>query len=306
MEKYTGEELMQSGNYQEALNLFYDELFKGEPTAELYKKIAHCNKYLKDDENAVDYYKKSLEIAPDDVEVIFNLAESLKDLNELEEATEYYQNISRNPKFEASEIGKISAQKIKEIHSTLKNREGGQLLKEGNFEEALRAFAQAMELNPNDRRNYLNTSVVYLKQGNIEEAVRWMQKTIEIDPYYLRAYFNLGTIYYQTNRFKKAIAVFEKAIEISPDDPECNDIRKNLAAASAACENAANELIQYADGEIISIALDKISELAASVIDDDISSADMSIMTDGKYHFFAYGKNKTYKIISEDGNLLIE
>ncbi len=231
------------------MNKLYDELWNGEPSAELYKNIGHCNKYLKNDENAIEYYKKSLEIAPDNLEVIFNLAETLKDLTQLQEALEYYKKISENPKFKKTYIGKISKQKQNEIQSTLISRNAAQLLKEEKFEEALQAFSQALKLNPKDRRNYLNISVVYLKQGNIVDAILWMQKTIETDPYYIRAYFNLGTIYFQMKRFKKAINIYEKAINIAPNDPECNDIKQNLELALENYHETLNEILQFANAE---------------------------------------------------------
>lgn len=59
---------------------------------------------------------------------------------------------------------------------------GQKLLEEGNFEEALAFFEQALLKNPNDP-DLLNSKGVALRSlGRYDEAIECFNKSLEIDP----------------------------------------------------------------------------------------------------------------------------
>lgn len=71
-----GNEFYLNGNFNKALDCYFKHLFKNEPSAELFMKIGHCNKMMNDNENAIEYYIKSLELEPENLESLFNCAEA--------------------------------------------------------------------------------------------------------------------------------------------------------------------------------------------------------------------------------------
>jgi tetratricopeptide (TPR) repeat protein len=300
-----GDQLLVDGMAYEALQKYLDALVAGETTAYLYKKIGHCNKILGDNENAIDYYEKSLELDDQDFEVLYNCGEAYQLNNQLDEAIELYDSVIDLAAGTGGDIIDLAEQKKKEAQSVLLNRQGGNLMKEQNYDEAKQCFLEAIELNPLDRRNYLNIGVIYLKQGDTDQAIEWMNKTIEIDPRYIRCYYNLGTIYYKTGRYKNAIDIFEKALQISPDDADSEDIQTNLSLAQTEFETTWNELLQILEGQQVQISTDDIAVKATAVIGVEINSVDIAIQSDGKYQVIAYSSENNFKISFKDGELII-
>jgi tetratricopeptide (TPR) repeat protein len=299
------DQLMQNGNIDKALQNYYDALFAMEPTAELFKKIAHCNKILGDNENAIEYYQKSLDIEKDNLEVLYNCGEAFQLNNQLDEAINFYNKVIEIATKTGGKIAEMSLQKKKEAQSTLLNRKGGAFMKDQNFDEAKQCFLDAIELNPKDRRNYMNIGVIYLKQGDTDQAIEWMKKTIAIDPKYIRCYFNLGTIYYNKNWYKKAMDIFEKALLLAPEDPDCSDIRKTLLVAQNEFENSQNELLKILEGDQFQISTENIALIAASMTGEDINSVDIVVQNNGKYQIIGYSNEKKFKLASDNGKLSI-
>jgi len=301
-----GDKLLAQGDAENALQKFLDALFQETPTAELFKKIGHCNKIMGENENAIEYYDKSLELEPENIEVLFNKAEALQLINNLEDAIFLYSQVIETAKETGGNIIELAERKRSEAQSVLCNRAGGLLMKEGNFEEARQEFLNAIELNPNDRRNYMNIGVIHLKQGDIDQAIEWMEKTIEIDNGYIRCYYNLGTIYLKKGWYKHAIDIFEKALQIAPDDVDAEDINTNLQNAIENLKDAESRLLEMVGAEVMNISLDEIASLATSVIGDEILSVDSVIQNDGKYRFIAYSQNAVFNINSKNNKLDIE
>jgi tetratricopeptide (TPR) repeat protein len=86
----------------------------------------------------------------------------------------------------------------------------------GRSQEALEAFARAIELNPNFSLAYNNRGIAYLKLGDYQKAIKDHSKAIELDPTLALAYNNRGTAYYHLGDYRQAIKDYSKAIELDP------------------------------------------------------------------------------------------
>ena len=98
----------------------------------------------------------------------------------------------------------------------------------GELEEALGAYARAIELAPRmpEARNNLGTA---LKEGGrLEEAVAAYREAIALRPDYARAHSNLGSALKDEGRVGEAIEAFRKAVAINPD---FQDAHSNLLFA---------------------------------------------------------------------------
>jgi DNA-binding winged helix-turn-helix (wHTH) protein/tetratricopeptide (TPR) repeat protein len=74
-----------------------------------------------------------------------------------------------------------------------------------NWQEAERAFTQALTIDPDDAetRNHYGGSLALF--GRFEEAVGQIERAIELDPLSLRFQFNLATVFHQSGRYDQAI-----------------------------------------------------------------------------------------------------
>lgn len=153
------------------------------------------------------------------------------------------------------------------------------------YEEAIRLFNEALELDPNDAWAHAGIGNVYRWQGEFETAIkkykiacdlapelaypRFMlgtaydgqgdldaarteyEKSIELDPDYDVAYNSMGTIYVRQQESKEAIRYYKKAIEL---DPTYGEAYINLAwvyafqgAFDQAIENALKAVGTYSN-----------------------------------------------------------
>lgn len=72
----------------------------------------------------------------------------------------------------------------------------------------------------NDAKLQYNRGVDYYRTGQFEEAVRAFKQAITLDANYIDAYYNLGVIYEQMHRDAEALSMFKQIIVREPTDYE--------------------------------------------------------------------------------------
>ncbi len=86
------------------------------------------------------------------------------------------------------------------------------LANEGNFEEAVQVFDQALSLNPNYAGIHLHKALSLSDAGRHEDAVAAISKAIDLQPSSSVYYMFLGRIYYDARRFSDALQAFEQSV----------------------------------------------------------------------------------------------
>lgn len=85
-----------------------------------------------------------------------------------------------------------------------------------NYEEAIKEFDRAIELEPEYAGAYYNRGCIY-REGDKQRAIRDFTKAIELKSEYAEAYNNRGSLYAEVGDYQQAIRDFTKAIELRPD-----------------------------------------------------------------------------------------
>ncbi len=108
-------------------------------------------------------------------------------------------------------------------------RHGGQLLSDGQYEEAIERFDAALEVNPDHRGALQGRATAYLQlerygeaEGEFTYLIEFLEKTLEPDDGTGRgvlysAYANRANIKDRQARYEEALADYIKAIEIDPE-----------------------------------------------------------------------------------------
>lgn len=102
-----------------------------------------------------------------------------------------------------------------------------QLTEAGRTEEAVRAWREALRLEPDDAKANNNLGGMLLRLGRLPEAEAHLRKALAADPELAGARNNLGLLLMQRGRWEEARAEFERAIALAPASAEA---RVNLGA----------------------------------------------------------------------------
>ncbi len=88
----------------------------------------------------------------------------------------------------------------------------------GRVPEALICYDRALEVNPNDSETWGNRGIALRSLGRTEEAIESYYKGLGINPGDSALWSNLGIALRSVGRVKEAIECYDKALEINPRD----------------------------------------------------------------------------------------
>ncbi|MGM0650805.1 MAG: tetratricopeptide repeat protein [Bacteroidota bacterium] len=95
----------------------------------------------------------------------------------------------------------------------------------GDYENAIKHYNTAIDLNSNNYEYYANRGGTYTKMQEYEKALKDFNKAISLNPGNHTAYNNRGAIFLKAGKPEKALSDFKKALSLKPGYPEA---AKNL------------------------------------------------------------------------------
>ena len=130
----------------------------------IYSELGEVNLFLKNYPEAVEAYKNSYNLDPNNPELCTNLGLVLGETGKHEEAIKYL-NIAKNLN-----------PKIPQIYTNL----GVQFANQGKAQDAIVNFEKAIEIDPKLYRTYTNLSAVYFGLKDYENTKKYINLAIEI------------------------------------------------------------------------------------------------------------------------------
>jgi tetratricopeptide (TPR) repeat protein len=103
--------------------------------------------------------------------------------------------------------------------------QGGNSLQSGKYEEAKKAFTEAISLDPNYVEAYDSLGKVFMLQLKYDEAAKEFAKAINLRPDDDTAYFNQGVAFYHLGKLNEVIHDFTEVIRLYPDNQAAYNIR---------------------------------------------------------------------------------
>jgi tetratricopeptide (TPR) repeat protein len=147
---------------------------------------------------AVDLYRRAIELRPRNSELHSNLANALSAGGDHEQAErELRHAIELSPDFA-------------EAHANL----AAVLVRQGNYEQAIDAARHAIALKPTYVDSYFNLSAAYGHLGRWREAEETCRAALAINPRHADTHFHLGVILQEQGRLTEAAAAYENAAKL--------------------------------------------------------------------------------------------
>ncbi|HJT57594.1 MAG TPA: serine/threonine-protein kinase [Ktedonobacteraceae bacterium] len=86
------------------------------------------------------------------------------------------------------------------------------------YREAIVAYNQAINLDPNYANAYNNRGLIHSHLKQYEQAIKDYSHAIELNPKFALAYSNRGLIYHDLKMYRRAIEDYTRAIELNTQD----------------------------------------------------------------------------------------
>lgn len=249
-----------TNDIQKALDSYKEALLVKE-SAKAHIKVGDGLLGLRDVVQAIDHYKKALDLEPDNPEVLtanvrgwneairlaplvaenhVGLAHALqlkKDFDSAEE--EYKQALKLSPNNAAAKEGLKSLEQDKQASKASKYLELALKLQEqGKYDEAIKEYVQAVEINPNDPKLHYNIGTAFQGKSDFDHAKKAYKKALDLDPANEKARVAMESLdkiaenkkiqdltsraveLQNSGNYQEAITTYLAAISLSPEDAQ--------------------------------------------------------------------------------------
>jgi len=122
-----------------------------------------------------------------------------------------------------------------------KLQEGGKFLDQQQWQEAITAYSEAIELDPDNVDAYLNRCWAYRRTGQFDNALEDANRAIELEPTNAMAYQNRGYTHKFLHQYELALADASNAIELDPELASAYDCRASIYSTQGQYELALSD-----------------------------------------------------------------
>jgi superkiller protein 3 len=238
-----GEAYARAGRKEDALK-YYDSLRELEAKNPTYWfNVGVLRNQLGDTNGAEQAYRRALEFAPNDLDVLNNLGLLLFRANKYEESKVLFDKLSGlNPSSIAAKanLGAAAANAgdlpkaigaWKDVVRAEPNRVAvrldlaNALFETGDVEGARYHYTQVLGTNKRNGEALNGIGLCHLRGNRLPQAEAAFRSALEAEPKLVAALNNLAIVLERTNRREEAIRVLEKAAKLDPND---EDVQRNL------------------------------------------------------------------------------
>lgn len=183
--------------YKKALKYLRFAEYTTKPSLFLYYKLAETYENLKDYYSAIDYYKKARKYDRKDEDIILGLSFCYSKIGDYKLAEKY------------ADLAIALDSKSSYVYF----RKGKILLDIDHYEEAIDAFMQGLEIDPEDVDFYQWISYAYSKTDQHEKSLEFANRAILLNTEDAYSYFRKAWALQELSKYNAAIEVYQKCIE---------------------------------------------------------------------------------------------
>ena len=240
------EELRAMGNLSAAAYEFSKVAENEKYTADAYTQIAELMKVLGNEPKAAEYYKKTLDLNPNDGLLRMKYARTLDKLGRYDEAVPQYNAALANSKGDMEVLYSLERIYLKKLAQTPSDAElnaniGAIKQAQGDFDSALSYYSKAEQLNPNNINTRLNTGTLYQQKKDYQKAIKSYDSVLTLYPDNVQANLYKAQALSEMGDKTNALELYKKVLTLEPS----NTIAKSEMVNVMQTAMAPNEFISY-------------------------------------------------------------
>lgn len=172
-------------------------------------------------DEAIATFQEFLEKNPMAYQVRFNIGNSYREKNELDNAQQEFEAVLEKARIEEGpEALKIQAKALAAI--------GELYVKRDDIEKAREYFTRSLERNSQDEILAYNVGEILFSNAKMDEALEYFTLAATIKPCWADVYLKLGYVYLNKTDYDKAKENFSKFLELDPEHPQAQSVRSIL------------------------------------------------------------------------------
>ncbi len=109
---------------------------------------------------------------------------------------------------------RVGAEKVPGDYSVKK---GNYRLEDGQLDEAIKEFSEALQKNPDHAMAHLGLALTYMQMGDYDASMNKFNTVIKLNPDIAAAIADRGILYDRLGQHEKALADYRKALEMDPE-----------------------------------------------------------------------------------------
>lgn len=166
-------------------------------------------------EEAIECYRKYLEIEPTSDEIILDLAQLYMDRFDYDNAFKVYALLDNDDIMDGKE--------------NMYRNHGNIYYNKQEFDNAQDCYKKALAISPEDEDGYISESIgeTYWQKKQYKEAMEWFTKALANNPESANAHYGMGLCYQDTDDYYRALHHYTEAVKIQPDFTNAHN---NIAA----------------------------------------------------------------------------
>lgn len=235
--------LIQKGNLYESLDLHSDAqklyesiLSQAVPDDQIQNKVylsslGYAAKQLGDSTSAITFYKRALELAPEDQSLYHELAWTYMAVQDYAQAISTFNKV----------IGIAPEESLNYVYL------GDCYYQLNNYNMAIKQYKDALELEPASTTANLKLADCYEQLEIFPLVIQYLEKHLEADPYDFYEYNRLIEFYTTLKMYDEAFNATQRLIQVDPDNPYAYELQANTLYLMANIEDVEAALNQMYD-----------------------------------------------------------
>jgi tetratricopeptide (TPR) repeat protein len=311
-------------NYPEALKQL-EKYIQEQPEAALFLKKGMVLSGLQNYQEAVNAFAEGLDMEPENLEIMAELADVLSLLGNYHDATSFYeraaemepQNLIRAGKLGRNYMQLNKFEKAYEVFSRIYHTDSTNVFwnkqfastahRTGKNRQAISLYKQIIELNPRDYSTYFNLIRLYQQTEQPNYVLPVIKKGLEVFPGDAGFYNHEANYYFVKKQYLEARASYEKYFSVRGDSIYKSLMNYGISLYFAKDEEKAISILDICADQVandpyvlfyLSLAHKKLArpELAEAYMNAAIESATPAYLPDMYHHLGQiYGMQRMFK-----------